>query len=204
MDSKTEAILDTCVLINFAAIGRIDLLTSHPLYAFVITDHVREEIKEHYSEQFDAVNTAVDDGTLVEIAADQPDELANFAALVARKNLGNGECSAIAVAKNRSMPLAIDDRRARNRATEFESSIVLLSTESLMVELIQDDILTVAEADAIKLDWETNHSFKLKFASFTEKILLLRLLSPEPLVGVRPIPWPRQWWQRKQPRVLNS
>ncbi len=105
-----------------------------------------------------------------EIAADQPDELTDFSALVARKNLGNGECSAIAVAKNRSMPLAIDDRRARNRATEFESSIMLLSTESLMVDLIQDDMLTVTEADAIKLDWETNHSFKLKFTSFAEKI----------------------------------
>ena len=29
---------------------------------------------------------------------------------------------------------------------------------------------TVGEADAIKLDWETNHSFKLKFASFSEKV----------------------------------
>jgi predicted nucleic acid-binding protein len=170
MDGKTEALLDTCVLINFAAIGRLDLLASHPLYTFVITDHVREEIKEHYSEQFDAVNAAIGDGMLTEIAADQPDELTDFAALVARKNLGNGECSAIAVARNRSIPLAIDDRRARNRATEFESSIVLLSTESLMVDLIQDDILTVADADAIKLDWETNHSFKLKFASFAERI----------------------------------
>jgi predicted nucleic acid-binding protein len=170
MDGKTEALLDTCVLINFAAIGRLDLLASHPLYTFVITDHVREEIKEHYSEQFDAVNAAIGDGMLTEIAADQPGELTDFAALVARKNLGNGECSAIAVARNRSIPLAIDDRRARNRATQFESSIVLLSTESLMVDLIQDDILTVADADAIKLDWETNHSFTLKFASFAEKI----------------------------------
>ena len=170
MDGKPEAILDTCVLINFAAIGRIDLLASHPLYTFVITDHVREEIKEHYSEQFDAVNAAVGDGTLAEIAADRPDELTDFAELVARKNLGNGECSAIAVAKNRSMPLAIDDRKARNRATEFDSSIVLLSTESLMVELIQNAVLTVDQGDAIKLEWQTNHSFKLNFATFAEKI----------------------------------
>lgn len=55
MDGKTEALLDTCVLINFAAIGRLDLLASHPLFTFVVTDHVRAEIKGHYSEQFDAV-----------------------------------------------------------------------------------------------------------------------------------------------------
>ncbi|MEO2045356.1 MAG: hypothetical protein ABGX16_02145 [Pirellulales bacterium] len=95
MDGKTEILLDTCVLINFAAIGRLDLLASHPLYTFFITDHVRDEIKEHYDEQFDAVNAAVGDGTLAEIAVNDPDELADFAALAARKNLGNGECSAI-------------------------------------------------------------------------------------------------------------
>ena len=170
MDSKTEAILDTCVLINFAAIGRIDLLRSHSLHTFVITDHVRDEIKEHYSEQFDAVNAAVEDGTLAEITADQPGELEDFAKLVARRNLGTGECSAIAVAKNRSLALAIDDRRARNHAMAFHSAIVLLSTESLMVSFIQAEVLSVDEADAIKLDWESNHSFKLKFASFSEKL----------------------------------
>ncbi len=170
MEGKSEALLDTCVLINFAAINRIDLLASHPLYQFLITDHVREEVKEHYGEQFDAVNAAVDDGTLIEIAADQPGELTDFAKLDAQKNLGTGECSAIAVAKNRCLPPAIDDKKARNRASEFDAGIVLLSTESLVVELIQEGVLTVADADAIKLDWETHHSFKLKFSSFVEKV----------------------------------
>ena len=40
-----------------------------------------------------------------------------------------------------------------------------------MVEAIQAGLLTVAEADAIKLDWETNHHFiKKHFKSFAEFI----------------------------------
>ena len=40
-----------------------------------------------------------------------------------------------------------------------------------MVEAIQAGLLTVAEADAIKLDWETSHRFiKKHFSSFAELI----------------------------------
>lgn len=170
MEGKTDAILDTCVLINFAAIGRLDLLRSHSLHVFVITDHVRDEVKEHFAEQFDAVNQALADGTLTEVTADHPDELADFATLDAQRNLGTGECSAIAVAKHRSIPLAMDDRRARNRAKQFHAAIQLLSTESLMVSLIQDGVLTIEQADAIKLNWETNHRFKLTFESFADQV----------------------------------
>ena len=168
MEGKTDVLLDTCVLINFAAIGRIDLLAAHPHHAFVITDHVRDEVKEHFNGQFDAVNAAVADGTLREIPADKPEELADFAQLL--KNLGRGESSAIAVAKNRSIPLVIDDRRARNRAAQFHAEIELLNTVDLVITLIKTGVLTVEKADEIKLDWETNHSFKLKFGSFGEKV----------------------------------
>ncbi|MEO9593591.1 hypothetical protein [Rhodopirellula bahusiensis] len=170
MDGKTEAILDTSVLINFAAIGRLDLFRSHSLHTFIISDHVRDEVKEHFEEQFDAVNAAIADGTLKEVTATDPDELADFVTLDAQRNLGTGECSAIAVAKHRSIPLAMDDRRARNRATEFHSAIQLLSTELLMISLIQHGVLNIEQADAIKLDWEIMYSFKLKFGSFAEKM----------------------------------
>jgi hypothetical protein len=35
-----------------------------------------------------------------------------------------------------------------------------------MASLIQHQVLTVEEADAIKLEWQTKHRFMLKFASF--------------------------------------
>ena len=167
MEGKRDVILDTCVLINFAAIKRVDLLAAHPHDAFVITNHVRDEIKEHFEDQFDAVNAALEDGTLREIVADQPQELVDFAELA--KHLGQGESSAIAVAMNRSIPLVIDDRQARNRALTYHSTIEILNTVDVVVVLIHEGVLSVEKADEIKLDWQTNHSFKLKFTSFAEK-----------------------------------
>jgi hypothetical protein len=49
----------------------------------------------------------------------------------------------------------------------------LLDTVSLVVEAIRAGLLSIAEADAIKADWEQNHRFiKKHFKSFSE------LLSP--------------------------
>jgi len=170
MAGKDDVLLDTSVLINFARIGRIDLLTAHPTYRFFVTDHVRGEVKEHYADQFEAVEAAVVGGVITELTADSAEELEDFGKLTAMKTLGVGECSAIAVAKNRSMVLAIDDVRASRRAKGFHTGIGLLNTEELMVSLIQEGVLTVEEADEIKRDRETNHRFKLAFASFAEKI----------------------------------
>jgi hypothetical protein len=45
-----------------------------------------------------------------------------------------------------------------------------LTTEALMVLLIHHGTLSVQEADDMKLEWENNHRFRLKFASFSERI----------------------------------
>ena len=49
--------------------------------------------------------------------------------------------------------------------------LVLLGTEDIMVSLIQKGILTVEQADSIKLDWKTNHRFKLRFSTFAKRLL---------------------------------
>lgn len=170
MAEKTKVLLDTCVLINFARIGRLDLLTAHPQYSFLVTNHVRAEVLEHYREQFEAVEKAIDVGLLTELTVDSPEELGDFGKLVALKSLGVGECSAIAVAKHRSLILAIDDVTARKKAQRFDSGLVLLETEELIVSLIRKKVLSIEEADGIKDDWEANHRFTLKFTSFREKI----------------------------------
>lgn len=170
MDDNTEVLLDTCVLINFATIGRVDLLRALAGYSFLITEHVRDEVKEHFTTQYDAVTAAVEDGSVQEIVVDTPEELADFALLTARRNLGDGECSAIAAAKHRSLVLAMDDRRARNKAVAFHAPIQLLSTAELVVLLIQQQVLSVQEADDIKADWEQNHRFKLPLESFGDQL----------------------------------
>jgi predicted nucleic acid-binding protein len=84
--------------------------------------------------------------------------------------IGEGERAAIAAAKARGFPLAIDDERAWKRAAAFCSGIRSESTVSVMVSLIRARVIDVAQADAIKADWTANHRFRLRFGSFAEKI----------------------------------
>lgn len=170
MTEKQEVVLDTSVLINFAKVGRLDLLGQLASHSFVVTDHVRGEVSKHYAEQFEAVDAAIAEGIITELSVDRPEELSDFGKLTAPRNLGIGECSAIAVAKNRSLILAIDDNQARKKAKRFHSKLALLSTEELVVSMIKGSILTVEEADEIKLAWETEHRFKLKFETFGDKV----------------------------------
>lgn len=163
-----DVVLDTSVLINFLRVGRLDLLRDHPDYTFIVTDHVRAEIGEYYAEQVEAIHAAVANGTLVEITVTDTAELELFGRLSAARSLGSGECSAVAVAINRSLPVAMDDVRAQKKAKAFHADIELLDTAQLMVSLIQHNILDVQSADAIKGDWETRFRFKLKIASFGE------------------------------------
>jgi predicted nucleic acid-binding protein len=168
--SQQEVILDTSVLVNFLRIGRLDLLTQHPSYRFIVTDHVRGEVTEEYPQQLAHVEGAISSGGLREIHVTDPAELEAFVQLQAVRSLGDGERSAIAVAANRGLPIALDDKRARTEARRFKHSIALVNTEAIMVSLIHANVLDVAAADAIKLDWEQNHRFKLKFQSFQDRI----------------------------------
>lgn len=167
---RGDAILDTSVLINFLKVDRLDLLTQHPTYRFYVTDHVRAEITQHYPDQLAKLGAALAAGELGEIQVADPTEVQAFGQLQASQRLGSGECSAIAVAANRGFPLVIDDWRARKEAQGYSSLMVLLDTESLIVSLIHEGVIDVAAADAIKLDWEQKHRFRLSFSSFAERI----------------------------------
>lgn len=59
-------ITDTSVLVNFLCIDRMDLIARHP-HRFLITEHVKEEITDHYPEQQTRLNVALADGTLEEV-----------------------------------------------------------------------------------------------------------------------------------------
>jgi hypothetical protein len=165
-----QVVLDTSTLINFVRIGRIDLLTAHPLYSFLVTDHVRAEFSEHYPEQLATVSSAVAAGELTELSVNSAEEVEDFTTLMALKTLGSGECSAIAVAKSRSLTLAIDDIRARKQATSFHRDLTFLNTADLVVSLIQAGRVTIEDADKMKLNWEENHRFRLPFGSFKDQI----------------------------------
>ena len=112
---QTVVITDTSVLINFLVLDRVELLARLPTHRFVVTDHVRAEITQHYSDQLQRLEQAFSAGILEEISVSDLAEVQIFAGLTAHG-------------------------------------------------------LGVGEADAIKLEWEQNHRFRLMFGSFRERI----------------------------------
>lgn len=173
-DGRTRAIIDTSVLVNFLKIDRADLLAKHPAYRFVVLDFVKNEVgtKPHYAAQSARLEAAIAAGHLL---PDDPaettsiTELAAFAAMGSLK-IGEGERAAIAAAFARSLPLVMEDRRAWNRSSAYSAGLARENTTSIVASLINAGVLTVAQADAIKDDWRTNHRFTLAFASFAEVI----------------------------------
>jgi len=165
---KTVVITDTSVLINFLVLDRAGLLAGVPTHRFVVTDHVRAEITAHYHQQLQRLEQAFSAQILEEITVSDLPEVQLFAELTA-KGLGIGECSAIAVAVHRHFTLAIDDKQAIKKVASLGLHVPILTTESLMVLLIQQVALSVDEADAMKLEWEINHRFRLTFSSFRER-----------------------------------
>jgi predicted nucleic acid-binding protein len=167
-DGQEEAVLETSVLVNFLAVDRVDLLAAHPSYRFIITDHVRGEITAHYAEQLERLEKALSTSLLSVRSVDSLDP--TFVTLVKDGRLGVGECAAIALAVNGGLALAIDDKRATKAAENVSPGLRLEGTETLVVSLIKAQVLDVATADAIKMEWETKFRFKLMFGSFAEKV----------------------------------
>lgn len=169
MAEETVVITDTSVLINFLVLDKVTLLPHLPNKRFVVTDHVRAEVTEHHQEQLQRLNLALSTGALEEISVTDLAEVELFAQLTAT-GLGIGECSAIAVAVHRNLSLAIDDKTARKRVQHRWPDIAVLTSETLVVELIRQGVLTVEEADGMKTEWELNHRFSLKLTSFAERL----------------------------------
>lgn len=151
-----------------AILYNTDLLVDQPKPAFpaAALDQPNNDEVDHF---LTGGNTLAA-GWLREIPVTDPKALQLFTELSKSGRLGAGECSAIAVAVCRKRPLAIDDKAARKRASAFSPKVELLNTETLMVSLIQAGRLSVAEADAIKEDWEQDHRFKLAFKSFANRV----------------------------------
>lgn len=171
-DGRQFAIIDTSVLINFLRIDRVDLLAAHPTYRFVVIDYVKREVDNRSHHQLSRLETALATGLLegdIDPAHVSMDELTAYADLQKVK-IGDGERGAIAAAYARGCAVAINDYRAMKKLPDAYKSLVREDTASIVVALIRAGVLTIAEADAIKADWEANHRFRLKFSTFGEVV----------------------------------
>lgn len=169
MINKEQSIMvsDTSVLVNFLRIHRADLIADHSCDVLV-TDHVAEEITDNYPAQRELFESALADGTLQEVSVTDTEAVALFARLSSTGTLGAGECSAIALSVHGDHALAIDDKRAAKQARRISGNLRILRTQELMVSMIQEDLLTVTEADTIKDTWSANHRFHLPFNTFRD------------------------------------
>ena len=145
----------------------MDLLARHS-QQFVVTDHVGAEVADRYPEQQQRFGAALRAGVVVQKSVSRPEEISLFRELSASGRLGAGECSAIAMAVYRHLILAIDDRQATTQARRLSPTLRVLTTQDLMVSMIREGVLDIAEADRIKDDWATRHRFRLKLHSFRE------------------------------------
>ncbi len=89
MDGSLEGehppiVTDTCVLINFSHISRLDLLCRHSGYRIVVTEHVRAELLD--PAQARLLNAAIDEGIVEEISITDPAELTIFAERAPRRH----------------------------------------------------------------------------------------------------------------------
>lgn len=170
MDDRKLAIIDSSTLINFLAVDRADLLERNRRYRFLITEHVRSEVSDAYPEQLARLVELLDRNAIKESPVTALNELEVFARLAASNRLGQGECASIAAASERSLVLVIDDKRATREASTLNPHLVIVNTQALMVELIQDGIIDVPAADTIKATWETHHRFRLPISSFADVV----------------------------------
>ena len=160
---------DTSVLINFLRVDRMDLIARHS-HQFVVTDHVAAEVTDFYPDQRTRLDIALQSGFLQQVSIDDQQEVTLFGSLIASQRLGSGECSVIALAVCREYTLAIDDRRAANQARGVRHDLRILTTRDLVIAMIRENLLSIAEADDLKERWANRHRFRLPIESFSDVI----------------------------------
>lgn len=164
-------VADTSVLINFLNVRRMDLIARHAC-RFLATNHVEAEITAFYPQQQSDYQACVYAGEIDTCSVVDTVEVNLFLKLMQSNRLGSGECSAIAVAVTRNHVIAMDDNRAVNRALR-EAGLVgttlrVMRTPDVILDLIRSGVLTIAEANSIKDAWARHHRFKIKAASFAD------------------------------------
>jgi len=163
-DRRARVVCDTCSLVNFARIARVEPLVEHPGYRFVVPEQVLDELTE--PGQRACVDAALANGGL-ELAVST--DLAEITkAVELRRHMDRGEAVAFAVAEHRGWMIATDEgRRTRRMIIEQLGATRLLTTPAILLSCIRAGMLTVADADAIKAELQ-RHRFRMAFTSFAD------------------------------------
>lgn len=150
-DYSPPALIDTAVLSNFAAIGRLDLLRSlwGTLYiAQAVYEEVQDGLKGGYAflAEVEARVTPVHpNGWLTLINLEDEATVAVYKAMPTY--LHGGEAVSLALAQQRSWTFLTDDKDARRFAAR--SGVQVMGTLGILLQLIRQGILPLAEANEL-------------------------------------------------------
>lgn len=162
--TSTDVCVDTCVLVNFAIVGRIDLIVRIEEFTFHVPQEVADEVTVAAQRQL--LDEALASGGLKKTELRDVPELARFAECSQR--FGRGESACLAIAACRGWVFATDESKDKRLKKEIEASKVrIINTPGLFLKAIQYGALSVSEADALKAVLEQNR-FKMNFGSFQE------------------------------------
>ncbi|HZF11101.1 MAG TPA: hypothetical protein VFE33_20105 [Thermoanaerobaculia bacterium] len=157
-------VTDTCILINFSILDRLDLLGALTGFEFLLPEGVVAEIlrPEHQRR----LRHGLERGFFRTIEFIGPEAFSIFADL--RRVMGQGEAVCLAMAAAHGWLVASDEKRvflreARHRLGPGR----ILNTPALFVLAIRGGLITVDEADEAKRQLE-EHCFRMRFGSFRE------------------------------------
>ncbi|HGY91949.1 MAG TPA: hypothetical protein ENK43_12340 [Planctomycetes bacterium] len=157
-------VVDANVLINLIHVDRLDLCGSLENIEFVVPEEVVAEVTD--PDQAVKLVNAFDMGHLRREASSDPAEIEAYAELW--RVMGKGEAACLAIAHARGWMVASDERgRFLRHVRERLGEGRVLNTPGLLVLAIRTGLLTIEQADQLKLTLE-NHRFKMRFASFRD------------------------------------
>jgi len=161
---STEVCVDTCVFVNFAIVGRVELMVQLYDLEFYVPDEVAGEVT--LEAQRRKLNEMFSSGGLKKISLADITELDRFAHYSQR--FGKGESACLAIAVCRGWIIATDERKDKRLRQEIAAAgIRIVNTPGLLLKAIKQGLLSVGEADEIKAELEKNR-FKMDFRSFQE------------------------------------
>jgi len=168
MTSRSAAVrivlTDANIIVNLIHTQCLGILGKLPGYEFVAPDEVLREVTD--TTQREALQVAIDAGTLRAITIDDVATLELFAELLA--TMGSGEAACLSLAQTCGWLIASDERRVfRREALARLGPGRIINTAGIFLLAIRAGVLTVDDADCIKGELE-RHRFRMPFVSFRE------------------------------------
>jgi predicted nucleic acid-binding protein len=152
-DGRLLVVLDSSFLINFLVLDRVDLLGGLPQFRFHVVNHVTAEVR--YADQRVKLQAGMESGIVTEIEVTDPDEILLYDDF--RKFLGDGESASLAVAVGRRWVIAADEKgRFRRELFSRLGENYLLDTLGALVTAVRAGMITVEEAEALRLQLRAN------------------------------------------------